>query len=419
MARPLRWRSTGTRVASVLSGFILLVASSPRLAAQAPPSPDPTPLSLILLRLDRGEVASAERLLRENLPVMKRRLEDKIAEFDAKFDELGRSGATGGHDIHVEVLEQFINEVRRHEKLFEMYSRVSRDEVLYKRIRARTLRFEGAYYTHYGEDVCGDDLNWEEAQQRYKLALEKLEAAFALAKEVNDVRLMASDKNNIGSTLIRMIEPEKAIQAYEEGMRYAQQLPGEMYRGLVNLNLGNTYVWVGEAERSLRYSESALAAFKRMGRGTWQANAAMNIGAAYMRLQKFSNAWETLSVGLDLAKQSGEDRVRGRALLNLGMVGYQLKKPEAAALIEEALEWYEGEGKEIYTPIEREAVKQDGLRLLSRIAKDRGDAAAGEKYDRQFFETLGADPDRYGAIRSSPCFAIYVGRPAKATASPR
>ena len=156
-----------------------------------------------------------------------------------------------------------------------------------------------------------------------------------------------------------------------------------------------------------------------MGRGTWQANAVMNIGAAYMRQQKFSTAWESLSVALDLAKQSGEDRVRGRALLNLGMVGWQLKKPEAAALIEEALEWYEGDGKEIYTPSEREAVKQDGLRLLSRIARDRKDEAAAEKYDRQYFEAIGPDPDRYGAIRSSPCFAIYVGRPAKEASTQR
>ena len=366
------------------SGRLLLVVvfgtlAIPRLSpAQVPPAPDPTPLSLIVLRLDEGDVAAAERLLGENMPVTKQRLEDKIAEFDEKFDELGRAGATGGHDVHTAVLQNFIDEVRRYQKLFDVYRGLSDDEALYKRAQARTLRFEGAYYTHFGEDACGDDLDWEEAQERYHTALEKLEAAFALAREVDDVRLMASTKINIGSTWIRLIEPEKAILAYEEAMQYAQQLSGDMYPGLVNLNLGNTYVWLGDPEKSLPYSEASLAAFRRMGRGTWQANAAMNIGNAQLRQQRFSSAWESLSLALELAKRSGEDRIRGRALLNLGMAAWQLKRPGGLSPRPEALEWYAGEGKEIYTPIEGEVVAQDGLRMLSQIRQgQRGRGGGG------------------------------------------
>jgi tetratricopeptide (TPR) repeat protein len=349
--------------------------------------------------------------------VQKRRLEEKLAEFDQKFDELGRSGATGGNDVHTAVLQEFIDEVRRYQKLFDLYRELSNDETIHKRAQARTLRFEGAYYTHFGEGACGNDLNWELAQERYRTALEKLDAAFALARETNDTRLMASAKFNIGSTWVRLIEPEKGIQAYEEAMRYAQQLGTDMYPGLINLNLGNTYVWIGDPVKSLGYSEASLAAFRRLGRGTWQANAAMNIGNAYIRQQQFSNAWENLSLALELAKQSGEDRIRGRALLNLGMAAWQLKRPEAAALVQEALDWYAGDGKAIYMAIEREAVAQDGLRLLSQIAKDNGDEAKAEEYNRRFFETIGSDPERYGALRSSPCFEIYKARPIRAPAA--
>lgn len=305
----------------------LLGTAAVRLEAQAPPSADPMPLVVILTRAEKGDVPGAERLMRDNLPVEKRRLEETLAQFDQKFDDLGRSGATSGRDVHADVLEKFLDEVRRYEKLFDIYRRVSGDGVLLKRVDARILRFEGAYYTAYGEDACGEGLRWAEAEKRYTTAMERLQAGFDLAKEVNDLRLMASAKNNMGSTLIRLVEPEKAIQAYEEGLRYASQLPGEMYKGLVNLNLGNTYVWIGQPETSLHYSESAMASFRKMGRGTWQANAQMNIGNAYIRERKFSTAWESLRVALEMAKQSGEDRVRGRALLNLGMVAFQLKRP--------------------------------------------------------------------------------------------
>ena len=61
-------------------------------------------------------------------------------------------------------------------------------------------------------------------------------------------------------------------------------------------------------------------------------------------------------------------------------------------------------------PIEREAVLQDGLMLLSRAAEQAGDADRAEQYKKRFFESVGLDPDRYQTVRSSPCFAIYKGR---------
>ncbi|MBI4465645.1 MAG: tetratricopeptide repeat protein [Acidobacteria bacterium] len=381
------------------------------LNAQATPSADPTPLVIILARLDRGDVAGAERLMSENLPVTKRRLEDIVAEIDQKFDELGRSGATAPHEVHTELLENLLEEIGRYEKLFDMYRRLSDDELLYKRLVARKLRIEGASYTHSGEDACGDHFDWEEAQKLYHLAIERLEAGFALAKEVNDVRLMASAKINMGSTLIRLLQPEQALAAYAEAMRYADQLPGEMYKGLVRLNLGNTYVWIGEPDKALPYSQAALTSFKKMSRGTWEANALMTLGNVYMRQQRFSSAWETLLLALEMAKQSGEDRIHGRILLNLGMAGLQLKKPDAMAFIHDALDWYAHEGADVNPLIEREVVHMDGLRFLSQIARQNGDQEAAEKYDTQFFEYLGSDPERYERLRTSSCFAIYQARP--------
>jgi len=389
----------------------LCVAISQRLSAQAGPSGDPAPLALIMTRIDKGDQAGAERLMKDNLPVTKQRLERMIADFDEKFDEAGRYGATSGHDIHQEVIEKLLVDVRHELKLFDLYSHLTGDATIFKRMEARRLRYEGAYLTHGGEDLCGDKLDWEGAQKRYSEALDRLNEAFALAKETNDVRLMASTKNNVGSTLIRLVQPDKALQAYDEAARYAQRLSGEMYKGLVNLNLGNTYDWIGEPEASLRYSEAALASFKKMGRETWQANAMLNIGAAYIREQRFSSAWETLRSTLDLAKQSGEDRVRGQALLNLGMVAYQLKKPEAASIIQEGMDWFAKEGADVYTSIQRDVVQQDGLRILSRIARDQGDQVAAQKYERQYMELVNTDPDRYESIKASPCFAIYQARP--------
>jgi tetratricopeptide (TPR) repeat protein len=377
----------------------------------APPAlseDDPALVRILEWQLERGETANAEELLRANLIAIKPRLETVLTDIDREFDILGRFGAVsirfgpGYGDLEAGN--------RRHEKLFELYRRLGGDENLYKRFMARKLRVEGAHYTNQGENVCGEQWDWTEAQRLYQLALERLQAGFNLAREMNDLRLMASSKLNIGSALIRLGKTQEGIAAYNEGMRYAQQMPGDLYKGLLNLNLGNTYVWTGEPDKSLAYSQGALAIFRRLGRGTWEANALMNLGNAYLRQQNFASAWETLNLALEVARKNGEYRVYGRALLNLGMAGVQLKKADAISMLEEALEWYRND-TEIYPSIEREAVMQDGLRLLSQVARQTGNAAAAEKYNARFIELINQDPDRYGKLRASPCFAIYQARP--------
>lgn len=407
------WRQLGNRSARATGGLLLALfpfAFQTLRAWQAGPSPDPAPLIILLNKLDHGQTEDAERLMRDNLAVTHQRLEEVLAERDARFDELGRFGATSGHEVHQEVLQEFQEENLRYARLFDLYRRLTGDETLYKRFEARRLRYEGAFLTHAGEDRCGDHLDWDGARQLYRQALERLEAGFALAQQVRDTRLMASAKINMGSTLIRLLEPEQAIAAYEEGMRYADQLPGEMYKGMVRLNLGNTYVWIVQPEKSLDYAQAALESFKKMGRGTWQANAMMVIANAQMEQQQYASSWETMRMALELAVQSGEDRVRGKALLNLGTLALLLKRPEAAEYVRQAMEWYQDHG-EVYTALEREIVQMNGWMTLSRIAEEQGKPEEAQRYRQELAKRLQASPGRYEQLRGSPCYALYKANP--------
>jgi tetratricopeptide (TPR) repeat protein len=328
----------------ILLVTLLGISGAFGLHAQNRPSPpvmseeDPAFIRILLWQLDRGEDDKAEAILKANLARIKPRLEAVIADIDREFDILGRFGAVsiyfgpGYGDLTAS------NE--RYEKLFEMYRRLGGDNDLYKRFEARKLRVEGAHLTNQGEIECGDNLDWVKAQQHYQTALERLNESYQLAEEIKDVRLQASAKVNIGSTLIRLGKPDEAIQAYNEGLAKADTMPADLYKGLLRLNLGNTYVWIGQPDKSLSYSQDALAIFRKIRRGTWEANALMNLGNGYLRQKDLNNAWNTLQQALQVARQNGEYRVYGRALLNLGMAGMELKKKEAIPYIEEALEWY-------------------------------------------------------------------------------
>ena len=406
----IEWAACGGSRVTLSVLVWLLWASFVSSFAQSPVSGDHPPLTDILSKLESNETSDAERLIEENQPKVKEQLEAVLETIDRDFDALGLYGATSyklgpGY-------QPLAESSRRYQRVFELYGRRSGDDAPYKKLEARRLRIEGADLTNRGEIVCGEKLDWGAAQPLYQMAMERLEAAFDLASELNDFRVMASAKNNMGSTLSRLGKPDEAIKAYSEGLQYAEKLPDDLYKGLLRLNLGNAYAWIGKPEEALTYLRPALDIFKRMDQRTWEANVLMTIGNAYLREQKFADSWENLNLALEMAKQSGENRVRGRALLNLGMAGLQLQKKEAIPVLEEALQWYDQDaGKEVYVPIEREFVRQDGLRLLSQVARELGDDALARKYTSQFFESIGPNRDRYQTLRQSPCFEIYRARP--------
>ena len=401
---------------AALPGFF----ENPAVYAQDRPSPpvmsedDPAFIRILLWQLERGESVRAEEILKANLARIKPRLEAVIAEIDREFDILGRFGAVsiyfgpGYGDLKAG------NE--RYEKLFDLYRRLSGDQVLYKRFEARKLRVEGAHFTNQGEIECGDHLDWNKAQQLYETALERLNASYQLAEEIKDIRLQASAKVNIGSTLIRLGKPEEAIQAYNEGLAKADTMPADLYKGLLRLNLGNTYVWLGQPDKSLSYSQDALAIFRKIGRGTWEANALMNLGNGYLRQKDLNNAWNTLQQALEVARENGEYRVYGRALLNLGMTGMEMKREEAIPYLEEAVAWYR-QDREVYPAVEREVIVQQGLQMLNQLAQQIGDTEMQEKYARQYAEAAAAAPHSFSELKASPCFAIYMARPAPSSLS--
>ena len=402
-----------TAVISLVLALAFLATTAAGLSAQTRPAPpslegDPALARILVWQLEKGETADAERLLSANMAAVKDRLEEVVRDIDKEFDIVGRFGAVsirfGPGYGELEARN------RSYQKLFDLYKKLGGDENLYKRFEARRLRVEGAHLTNQGENACGETADWDGAQKLYEQALQRLNSSVALAQQVGDYRLMASAKINIGSALIRLARPDEAIKAYNEASQYAERAPGDLYKGLVRLNLGNTYVWRGDPEKSLPYSQEALAIFRKIGRGTWEANALMNIGNAYIRERRFADAWETLHLALEVARKNGEYRVYGRTLINMGMAGIQLKKSDAASLLQEGLQWYKDD-TEIYPAIEREMIRQDGLRMLSQLARQSGNQALAEKYDREFLESMGSDPNRYKTLHESPCFSIYQARP--------
>ena len=49
---------------------------------------------------------------------------------------------------------------------------------------------------------------------------------------------------------------------------------------------------------------------------------------------------------------------------------------------------------------------------MNRRRFEAGQQDQAEQYIKEYLRMLGTDPNRYQTLRQSPCFAIYMARPA-------
>ena len=90
---------------------------------------------------------------------------------------------------------------------------------------------------------------------------------------------------------------------------------------------------------------------------------------------------------------------------------YELPDPMMSDELEQELTAVEHELSRL-PAIEREVIVQQALQMLNQLAQKIGDQQMQEKYARQYAEAAAAAPHSFSELRASPCFAIYMARPA-------
>ena len=185
---------------------------------------------------------------------------------------------------------------------------------------ANSLNYLGATYYVLGE---------------YQKAIELYEQSLTVVYKIGDPQQEANVLNNLGLVYLSLGAYEQAIELYEQSLvikREIADIPGEI--NSLN-NLGNAYGSLGQYQQAIIFLERSLEIAQEIGDLEKEAHALGNLGNAYDRLGQYQRAIELHEQSLAIDREIGDRRGQATSLGNLGLAY------EGLGQYQRAIEFYE------------------------------------------------------------------------------
>ncbi len=226
-------------------------------------------------------------------------------------------------------------------------------------------------------------------------ALDALEAALQLARELGDGWREASYLNNLALIYRLFGHPQSALSFYQQALERWRTLdpafPGQEAGTLSNL--GVLYNSLGAPERARILLEEALPLAREAGNPGAEAQALRSLGRVEQRLGRPRAALEHLRRALDLHQAAGDRPMQAATLRDLAWARFELGdgvtarrldrqaldlfrelgQPAREAEVASDLGWFEAESGD---PERALAYLEDALRLHRRSGSPAGEASA-------------------------------------------
>ena len=356
-------------------------------------------LGQVLASLNRGDVAAANSLARENVDPLREELDKILAEMDRGFDELGRQKAR--YDVLQGKFTQFQATWMAYEPAFRLFSSVTDHAGYMDHFRAKRLRVEGAGHTT-SADHFWDIQDYDRALREYSEGTRKLREAIPLAESAGDRKLVAACLTNIGYNEIYSGNSETGLEVYTQALEIAEQRQDEIFQGMYLLNLGTFHLYTMQSEKALEYALRAAEMTAKIRRRTWEANALLNVGASYLSLRKLEEAGSYLQKAFLKAEEAKDRRSHGRILYNLALNHSLLgRTADAAGFMADAIEWYRN-NPIVYGESENTVLQYQGARYLAGAYHRLNDPEKSKRYADQASEVMSRDPQKLAAYLVDP-----------------
>ncbi|MEX0271465.1 tetratricopeptide repeat protein [Leptolyngbyaceae cyanobacterium UHCC 1019] len=130
------------------------------------------------------------------------------------------------------------------------------------------------------------DQFYEQGRQQYQVkqfaaALDSVQAALAIYRELNDRPGMAQVLNFLGNVLIQQKDSVRAIAAYQQSLQIAKEIRDRRSEGNTLNNLGAIYYRQGNYARAIEVMEQDLAIARELKNRQSEREALTNLGMAY------------------------------------------------------------------------------------------------------------------------------------------
>jgi diguanylate cyclase (GGDEF)-like protein len=179
----------------------------------------------------------------------------------------------------------------------------------------------------------------------FPMALTKLEAATALARQSGDPMLMTISYNSLAYLYNQMREHEKGFDALKEAYRAAERIdsPGRL------ATLKNTEYALsidsGQIQRGLKALLAAVELERKIGAGPMVATSLVNLSDCYLKLKDYRNALSYGQQALEQARLINKESSMATARVNIGQVYVAMGRlADGKKSIEEGMAWYDKQG---------------------------------------------------------------------------
>ena len=175
-------------------------------------------------------------------------------------------------------------------------------------------------------------------QRQYSVALEKLQQALGIYRQIIDRSGEGNTLYSIGAVYYDQSQYPKALEFYQQSLAVRQAIGDRKKQGITLNNIGSIYASLGQYPKALEFFQQALAISKDIGDRSGEGNSLNNIGGIYERLGQDSKALEFFQQALAIRKAIGDRSGEGNSLNNIGFIYSRLGQyPKALEFLQQAL----------------------------------------------------------------------------------
>lgn len=177
-----------------------------------------------------------------------------------------------------------------------------------------------------------------DALEQKQKALEYLEKALLIRREVGDLYGEASTLKKIGMIHDDLGQRQKSLEYYEKALLIFREVRDRSSEATILNNIGLVYHAIGQRQKALEYLEKALAVVCESGDRSGEATTLYNIGTVNSALGRKQKALEYFDRALPIFHEVGDLSGEASDLNNIGSVYDSLdQKQKALEYFEKAL----------------------------------------------------------------------------------
>lgn len=161
-------------------------------------------------------------------------------------------------------------------------------------------------------------------------AIDKLQQALSIWRELGDSYWEATGLNGLGSTYRNLSRYEEAVQYYEQALVIFRKVKDRAGEGLALNNLGGVYYRLERNDEAIDCLEQAITIHREVKDRANEGSALNTLGIAHYGLSHYEKAIEYHEQALAISREVRDRNNEGRALNSLGIAYRHLGRYEKA-----------------------------------------------------------------------------------------